>query len=164
MTVSEEPSNKHRKHSVKTDRSMANDEAASSQPSSSSSPSGRLQLPSLTGASSPVNATTPLASPRRENPRVPGSPSVSHRSSFAENLRSRQRNPSFGQQALQELINNPPVARNRPDGDRYQDRDWRTIRLGEIIAPEEVRFVETDTSVEEATKVSDSAACELLVL
>jgi len=138
---------------------MANNEAVPSQPSSSSSPPGRLQLPNLPGASSPVNATTPLASPRRENPRVPGSPSVSHRSSFAENLRSRQRNSSFSQQAIQDLINNPPVARNKPDGDRYQDRDWRTIRLGEIIAPEEVRFVETDSSVEEATKVSEFAAC-----
>lgn len=122
-----------------------------------SSPSGRLQLPTLSGLNSPLN-TTPLASPRRETPRqhVPGSPSVSHRSSFAENLRGtpRQRNASLGQQALQELINNPPVARNMPNADKYQDRDWRSMKVGEIIAPEEVRFVNVDSSVEEATKVS----------
>lgn len=121
------------------------------------SPSGRLQLPNLSGLNSPLSGT-PLASPRRETPRAPSSPSVSHRSSFAENLRGfpsspRQRNPSFSQQALQDLINNPPVARNSPAGDKYQDRDWRSIQVGEIISAEDVRFVETDTSVEATTKV-----------
>lgn len=54
---------------------------------------------------------------------------------------------------MQDLINNPPVARHDHDEDRFTGRDWRTIQVGEIIAPEEVRFVEVDTSVEDATKV-----------
>lgn len=41
-----------------------------------------------------------------------------------------------------------------PNADKYQDRDWRSMKVGEIIAPEEVRFVNVDSSVEEATKVS----------
>lgn len=127
-----------------------------------SSPSARLQLPTLSGSNTPQSAT-PLASPRREVARLNlGSPSVSHRSSFADNLRGlpsspRQRNASFSQQALQDLINNPPVARNAPENDKYLDRDWRGIRVGEIIDPHEVRFVDTDTSVEAATKVSSSS-------
>lgn len=100
---------------------------------------------------------------------MPGSPSVSHRSSFAENLRGilpsgRQRTPSLSQQAIQDLINNPPVARNNPSAEKYQDREWRTIKVGEIIAPEEVRFVETNTSVEATTKVRTAKALQRATL
>lgn len=123
------------------------------------SPGGRLQLPNLSSIAPALNHAAPLASPRREAPKHAGSsPSVSHRPSFADNLRGmpgspRQRNPSFSQQALQDLINNPPVAKHDANGDKFQDRDWKSIHVGEIIAPEEVRFVEVDTSVEAATKV-----------
>ena len=81
---------------------------------------------------------------------------IAHRQSFAENLRSnphspRSRHPSFSQQALQELLNNPPVPREHDD--RFEGRDWRQIQLGEVIDAHEVRFVEADISVEEATNV-----------
>ena len=36
----------------------------------------------------------------------------------------------------------------------FAGRDWRTIRVGEIVDPTQVRFVEYDTTVEEATDVS----------
>lgn len=51
------------------------------------------------------------------------------------------------------MINNPPVARHDPNGERYQDRDWRSIKLGEITVPEEIHFIEADASVEAATKL-----------
>jgi len=54
------------------------------------------------------------------------------------------------------LINNPPVAHHDKADERFAGRDWKSIRVGEIIAPEEVRFAEVDTSVEDATKVSQS--------
>ncbi|GAB7356162.1 hypothetical protein MBLNU459_g6754t1 [Dothideomycetes sp. NU459] len=134
-------------------------------------PAERPQLPGLSSLNPPLNAAAaPLPSPRREAPRhVGSSPSVSHRSSFADNLRGvpnspRQRHPSFSQQALQDLINNPPVAKHDPDGDRFHDRDWRSIRVGEIIAPEEVRFVEVDTSVEAATKLLIESGAPNVVL
>jgi hypothetical protein len=82
--------------------------------------------------------------------------SLSHRSSFAENLRNHppsprsQRHPSFTQAQVQELLNHPPMK----SGDaRFAGRDWRQIRVGELVTKEHVRFVELDTGVEEATKV-----------
>lgn len=83
---------------------------------------------------------------------------MGHRQSFAENLRGApgspraQRQPSLNQQALQELLNNPPVARNGTP--EFAGRDWRSVQIGEITSPDDVRFVEMDTSVEEATNVS----------
>jgi hypothetical protein len=80
-----------------------------------------------------------------------------HRSSFAEHMRGAptspraSRQPSLTQQALQDLLNNPPTKGGDP---RFQGRDWTTVRLGEIVEPGLVRFVEYDTSVEDATSVS----------
>ena len=114
------------------------------------SPSGKLQLPNLSAVGSPLS--TPLASPRREM-----ASHGNHRQSFASDRgipsSPRQRNPSLSQQAIQDLINNPPVARGDDSAPRFAGRDWRSIALAEIIAPDEVRFVEADTTVEAATKV-----------
>jgi hypothetical protein len=52
---------------------------------------------------------------------------------------------------MQDLVNNPPT---KPGDPRFQGRDWKTIRLGELVDPDMVRFVEYDTSVEDATSVS----------
>ena len=86
-----------------------------------------------------------------------GSPSPhGHRGSFAEQMRGgpgsprASRQPSLSQQAFQDLINNPPTKAGDP---KFHGRDWRTIRLGEIVDPSLVRFVELDTSVEDATAV-----------
>ncbi|TKA40323.1 Protein SDS23, partial [Cryomyces minteri] len=96
------------------------------------------------------------------------SPTISHRPSFAENLRGvppsprSQRQPSLSQQALQELMNNPPVANS---GDRrFVGKDWRQVKVGEIVAPEEVRFVEAGTSVEDATNLLISSGAPNVVL
>jgi hypothetical protein len=60
----------------------------------------------------------------------------------------------LSQQALQELMNNPPTMANSKEGrEEFAGRDWRTIMAGEIVDKELVRFVEMDTSVEEATNV-----------
>ncbi|KAK3384806.1 hypothetical protein B0H63DRAFT_171385 [Podospora didyma] len=78
----------------------------------------------------------------------------SHRQSFAENQRHpppsprSQRHPSFTQQAIQELLNHPPT--NRHPNPRFVGRDWRDISLGEL-APDEARWAELDTSIEDAT-------------
>jgi len=62
------------------------------------------------------------------------------------------RQPSFSQQAFQDLLNNPPAKAGDP---KFQGRDWKTICVGEIVDKVQVRFVEYDTSVEEATEVSN---------
>lgn len=81
----------------------------------------------------------------------------SHRQSFAENQRHpppsprSQRHPSFTQQAIQDLLNHPPT--NRLPNPRFAGRDWRDIALGELVSPDDVKWTEMDTSVEEATMV-----------
>lgn len=84
---------------------------------------------------------------------------VSHRQSFAENLRNpppsprAQRHPSFTQQAIQELLlNHPPT--NRHPNPRFAGRDWRDVSLGELASQDDVKWANMDTSVEEATMVS----------
>lgn len=84
------------------------------------------------------------------------SPHSAHRSSFAEAMRGAptspraSRQPSLTQQALQDLLNNPPTKGGDP---KFHGRDWKTVRLGEIVDPSLVRFAEYDTSVEDATSV-----------
>lgn len=84
---------------------------------------------------------------------------AAHRQSFADNQRypppspRAQRHPSFTQQAIQEMMNNPPSKRH--PNPRYAGRDWRDLAVGEFAVPEEVRWVDFDTSVEEATMVRD---------
>lgn len=79
-----------------------------------------------------------------------------HRGSFAEQMRGgpgsprASRQPSLSQQAFQDLINNPPTKAGDP---KFHGRDWKTVRLGEIVDPALVRFAEYDTSVEDATSV-----------
>lgn len=81
-----------------------------------------------------------------------------HRSSWSHDLRGipssphRPRNPSMSQQAIQELLSHPPVPHKT--NHHFSGRDWKSIRVGEVVDPEEVRFVEEATSVEEATNVS----------
>lgn len=103
----------------------------------------------IANASSPRSPPAPL--------KMSSSPHAGHRSSFAENMRGTpvspraSRHPSLSQQALQELLNNPPTKGGDP---KFHGRDWKTVKVGEIVDDEQVRFVQYDTSVEEATNVS----------
>jgi hypothetical protein len=91
--------------------------------------------------------------------RAPPSPQISanRSSNLTENFRSAplspraHRTPSMSQQAIQDLLNNPPGA--KASNPEFDGRDWRTVRVGEIIDRSQVRFAETSTSVEDATKV-----------
>jgi hypothetical protein len=49
------------------------------------------------------------------------------------------------------LIDNPPV--RSPADPAFSGRDWRQISIGELAKPEDLRFVEVDTGIEEATNV-----------
>jgi hypothetical protein len=78
---------------------------------------------------------------------------LNHRSSFAENLRHSprsQRHPSFTQVAVQELLNHPPPT--KPSDPRFVGRDWRQIRVGELVEKTDIRWAELDVGVEQATK------------
>jgi 3-dehydroquinate synthase class II len=55
------------------------------------------------------------------------------------------------QAAIQDLLNDPPSARG---GDpAFAGRDWRTIKVEEVVDRNQVRFVDLTTSVEKATEV-----------
>ncbi|KFZ13298.1 hypothetical protein V501_03759 [Pseudogymnoascus sp. VKM F-4519 (FW-2642)] len=101
-------------------------------------------------------------------PASPHSGSLSHRSSFADGMRPHppsprnQRHPSLSQAAVQELLNNPTPL-NKPDS-RFTGRDWRSIEIGELVTAEDVRFVETNTSVEEATNILITSGSPRVVL
>jgi hypothetical protein len=57
----------------------------------------------------------------------------------------------MSQAAVQELLNNPPSAKA---GDpAFSGRDWRSIALDEVIGHEQIRFIEMNSSVEDAIEV-----------
>ncbi|KAF2459506.1 hypothetical protein BDY21DRAFT_338418 [Lineolata rhizophorae] len=137
---------------------------AGAAPSSMSSSWSSLQGGQGTGHRSPKDSLS----------RTPSSPIVGHRASFADNLRGMpgpgsprgHRPASLTQQALQELLNNPPVARTGPAtfDTELSGRDWRTVKVGEVTDPNEVRWAEMETSVEDATNTLIGSGAPNVVL
>ena len=86
------------------------------------------------------------------------SPSPSHRHSFSESLRGVPSSPrqarqfSLSSTGAQDLWNNPP--RSGAADPTFAGRDWHDIHVSELIDPDDLRFVEFDTGIEEATNVS----------
>ncbi|KAK0949883.1 cell separation during budding [Friedmanniomyces endolithicus] len=113
--------------------------------------------PAALNTTSPHTSAPTQSAPRKDSSLQP-SPSISHRSSFAENLRNyppsprAQRTQSFSGQALTDLLMGPTVKSNGEEA-RFRGRDWRSVQVGEIIDPAEVRFVELETSIEDTTKL-----------
>lgn len=110
-------------------------------------------------SSSSLGATlSSTAQPDRINTAQQKTPThiSSHRQSFADNQRHpppsprSHRHPSFTQQAIQDLMNNPPS--NRHANPRYAGRNWQEISVGELAASENVVWVELDTTIQDATK------------
>lgn len=120
-------------------------------PSSSSLP----QTPQLTSSRSSIDASrSPRLSQAGLHLSNPSS-AAQHRQSFGDSRYPPSpraaRHPSLSSIAVQELIDNPPYP-NAPDP-RFSNRDWRTIRVGELANPGDLRFVDIDASVEQATNV-----------
>lgn len=86
-----------------------------------------------------------------------GSSNHQHRHSLSETLRAApgsprsRRQPSLNQSAIQSLIDNPPAPNHANPA--FVGRDWREISIGELVSPEDLKFVEIDTGIEEATNV-----------
>ncbi|KAB8257199.1 hypothetical protein BDV32DRAFT_86597 [Aspergillus pseudonomiae] len=96
------------------------------------------------------------------------SPNHQHRHSLSESLRGApnsprsRRQPSLTQAAIQSLIDNPPAPNHVNPA--FVGRDWREISIGELVSPTDLRFVEIDTGIEDATNVLiDSDAPVLLI-
>jgi hypothetical protein len=130
--------------------------------------------PSRAAGQDPSEASSTTSSPRTStdsrssstvtrNPsirlsHIPPSPNTSHRQSFSDSLRNtpqsprNRRQPSLTQAAIQGLIDHPPA--RKPADPAFNGRDWRDISIGELVRPTDLRFVEVDTGIEEATNVS----------
>jgi hypothetical protein len=127
--------------------------SAASSSSTRGRPSPLLKASTASSSAISSSATTPIGTPRYDQSH---SPAVSHRSSFADNLRNyppsprATRNHSFSGSALAELLMLPPSKTNGEDA-RFKGRDWRSIQVSEIIEPTEVRFVQLDTNLEHPT-------------
>ena len=85
------------------------------------------------------------------------SPGHSHRPSFTEQLRGMPPSPratrqlSLSEAQIRDLMNNPPTAGSADP--RFAGRDWQHIGVGELVHSEDLRWVEVDTGVEDATNV-----------
>ncbi|KAI4288206.1 MAG: hypothetical protein L6R35_002531 [Caloplaca aegaea] len=96
------------------------------------------------------------------------SPLSSHRQSFTESLRGHPpspratRQPSFSQAQLQELLNNPPTAGTADP--TFSGRDWQTIGVGELCDPADLRWVEFDSGVEDATNLLINSGAHVLLV
>ncbi|KAF6819654.1 cbs domain containing protein [Colletotrichum plurivorum] len=110
-------------------------------------------------AASASVATSPPAVPQRTLSQTSlhkASHVSTHRQSFAENLRNApgspraQRHPSFTQAAVQELLNHPPAA-VKHSNPRFAGRDWCNISVNELVSQDDVKWVNLDSSVEEAS-------------
>ncbi|KAF2835852.1 hypothetical protein M501DRAFT_997532 [Patellaria atrata CBS 101060] len=135
--------------------------------SEASEASGARPIPNLSNMSN----TLPRSPPSSDSlSRTPNSPMIGHRQSYAENLRGVPPSPrhaprqaSLNQQALQELLNNPPASKD--EDPRFIGRDWRGIHVEEIIDSTELKFAEMDMSVEDATEILiNSGAPNVLLL
>ncbi|KKY15652.1 putative cbs domain-containing protein [Phaeomoniella chlamydospora] len=59
-------------------------------------------------------------------------------------------------------MNNPPPS--KPADPRFAGRDWRTIKVSELVNPDDLRFVEADTTVEAATNLLVDSGAPLLLI
>ncbi|CAI7576072.1 unnamed protein product [Penicillium bialowiezense] len=121
-------------------------------------------------AASPRSSTESRSSSARNTLRIShmSTPTHQHRQSLSETLRGppgsprSRRQPSLPQSAIQSLIDNPPPP--KPTDPAFVGRDWRDISIGELVSPDELKFVELDTGIEEATNILiDSGAPVLLI-
>lgn len=156
-------------HQDDATRHSTSQERPSSRASSSAVASPSLQPSGKSPTIRPISSSThslqsintsSTATPRKESS-LTSSPSVSKRSSFAENLNLRYpgsprntRTHSFSGQALQELLMHPNKSKqNISDESKFKGRDWRSIQVADIIDPDETRFVELTSSIEDTTKL-----------
>ncbi|KAL4881427.1 hypothetical protein BJY04DRAFT_188882 [Aspergillus karnatakaensis] len=136
----------------------------------------RQSLDAATESPNGSNLTSPRTSIDSRPPSIGGrTPRLSqvssnhqHRQSFSESLRAApgspraRRQPSLTQAAIQSLIDNPPAPQNANPA--FAGRDWRDISIGELVSPDDLKFVEVDTGIEEATNILiDSGAPVLLI-
>ena len=61
---------------------------------------------------------------------------------------------SLSEAQIRDLMDNPPTAGSADPN--FAGRDWQHISVGELVRLEDLRWVEVDTGVEDATNVSQN--------
>jgi hypothetical protein len=103
------------------------------------------------------SSASPSPSPQRSHSSSSTS-RATHRQSFTESYRNlppspRHRHPSLTQAAIQDLVNHPPST-SRHQNPKFVGREWGDITIGELVSLDDVRWIDIEGSVEEATMVS----------
>ncbi|PGH27567.1 hypothetical protein AJ80_00809 [Polytolypa hystricis UAMH7299] len=129
--------------------------------------SNNNQAPTDSPVSSPRSSTDSRNASSRNSFRPGSLSSTQARQSFGDSLRAApsspraRRQPSLTQSAIQSLIDNPPT-RNAADP-AFSGRDWTQITVGELVSPDDFRFVEADTGIEEATNLLIESGAHVLI-
>ncbi|KAK4194474.1 hypothetical protein QBC40DRAFT_213530 [Triangularia verruculosa] len=111
-----------------------------------------MDIPGAHGGTNNSSSSSLLSTSQTERTK---SHIAAHRQSFAEDQRRpppsprTHRHPSLTQQAVQELMNHPPV--NRHANPQYAGRNWQEIAVGELAVAEDVKWANLDESVQDAT-------------
>lgn len=66
--------------------------------------------------------------------------------------RSSSRHPSLSQQSMADILSAPPHPRQEGGATL---RDWRSVKVGELLSQKQLRFVDLETPVESACQVWD---------
>ncbi|KLU90645.1 hypothetical protein MAPG_10497 [Magnaporthiopsis poae ATCC 64411] len=123
------------------------------------SPSPFAPTPSSSGPGASVlqrpSSRQSIGGSAQKPSQIQGPHVAAHRQSFAENLRNPPSSPrshrhfSFTQFALQKLLSHPPSS--RVPNPQFAGRDWRDVAVGELVSQNDIKWVDLDTSVKEAT-------------
>lgn len=54
-------------------------------------------------------------------------------------------------------MNNPPP--NKQANPKFVGREWREVKVGELVEADDIRWAEIDSTVEEATIVRRTTGC-----
>ena len=65
---------------------------------------------------------------------------------------------------MQDLINNPPTAGHDGADDKFRGRDWRGIGIGELVQEGDLRWVELDDGIEEASSLLIESTAQVLLI
>ncbi|KAI9779601.1 MAG: cell separation during budding [Geoglossum umbratile] len=129
---------------------------------------------SLPTASQPSKETPlprpPKASKLRLHSSSTASSSSNHRDSLRENVRGlpppsprAARHPSFPQSAIDMMLTSTPIPRPG-ESSKFSGRDWKSIKVCELVDEENVHFVELDTPVETATQLLIESGAPVILL
>ncbi|KAH0542395.1 hypothetical protein FGG08_003240 [Glutinoglossum americanum] len=124
-------------------------------------------------ASPPLKETIISLPPKARPPRLHSSSagsSSNHRDSLRENVRGppppsprAARHPSFPQSAIDVMLTSATISRPG-ESKKYSGRDWKSIKVCELVNAEKVQFVELDTPVETATQILIESGAPVILL